>query len=101
MMSTDDTDRCTALKSTLSGFRSLRRSCNGNLLASLEAASMRCSIHLINSIKYATGDVMDSRAWGGHKLSNRSEEHTSELQSLMRLYYAGFRLKKKKEQTKV
>src|SRR3546814_5885141 len=28
----------------------------------------------------------------------RSEEHTSELQSLMRISYAGFRLKKKKNQ---
>src|SRR3546814_7983829 len=28
---------------------------------------------------------------------NRSEEHTSELQSLMRISYAGIRLKKKKQ----
>src|SRR3546814_8221065 len=32
--------------------------------------------------------------------SNRSEEHTSELQSLMRISYAVFCLKKKKEHTK-
>src|SRR3546814_6065989 len=32
-------------------------------------------------------------AW--HKQSNRSEEHTSELQSLMRISYAVFCLKKK------
>src|SRR3546814_3819320 len=31
----------------------------------------------------------------------RSEEHTSELQSLMRISYAVFCLKKKKKQTKV
>src|SRR3546814_4416106 len=31
------------------------------------------------------------------KLSNRSEEHTSELQSLMRISYAVFRLKKTKD----
>src|SRR3546814_10061821 len=30
----------------------------------------------------------------------RSEEHTSELQSLMRISYAGFRLKNKKKKTK-
>src|SRR3546814_4470009 len=30
-------------------------------------------------------------------LVHRSEEHTSELQSLMRISYAGFRLKKKKK----
>src|SRR3546814_4883528 len=32
--------------------------------------------------------------------SARSEEHTSELQSLMRISYAVFRLKKKKKDTK-
>src|SRR3546814_2165413 len=32
-------------------------------------------------------------------LSNRSEEHTSELQSLMRISYAVFCLKKKKKKT--
>src|SRR3546814_4948885 len=31
----------------------------------------------------------------------RSEEHTSELQSLMRISYAGFCLKKKKKKTKI
>src|SRR3546814_4850339 len=35
------------------------------------------------------------RAWG-----RRSEEHTSELQSLMRISYAVFRLKKKPHNTK-
>src|SRR3546814_2066928 len=37
-----------------------------------------------------------SRLFG--KVSNRSEEHTSELQSLMRISYAVFCLKKKKKQ---
>src|SRR3546814_3153215 len=38
----------------------------------------------------------------GHQLRlvRRSEEHTSELQSLMRISYAVFCLKKKKEKTK-
>src|SRR3546814_7248260 len=38
----------------------------------------------------------------GHQIPNRlgrSEEHTSELQSLMRISYAGFCLKNKKRQT--
>src|SRR3546814_8961445 len=34
-----------------------------------------------------------------HSISARSEEHTSELQSLMRISYAVFCLKKKKKQT--
>src|SRR3546814_3273356 len=33
------------------------------------------------------------------KASSRSEEHTSELQSLMRISYAGFCLKKKNKKT--
>src|SRR3546814_3543410 len=45
------------------------------------------------------GEALDNfhcleRSWGSHQL--RSEEHTSELQSLMRISYAVFCLKKKK-----
>src|SRR3546814_6755187 len=36
-----------------------------------------------------------------HKAKRRSEEHTSELQSLMRISYAVFCLKKKKQITKI
>src|SRR3546814_9648847 len=36
-------------------------------------------------------------ACNGHRFSLRSEEHTSELQSLMRISYAVFCLKKKKQ----
>src|SRR3546814_4343351 len=36
----------------------------------------------------------------GSRLAGRSEEHTSELQSLMRISYAVFCLKKKKHQKK-
>src|SRR3546814_9753559 len=36
---------------------------------------------------------------GQPQLDGRSEEHTSELQSLMRISYAVFRLKKKTKQT--
>src|SRR3546814_1492597 len=37
---------------------------------------------------------------GVFRCAGRSEEHTSELQSLMRISYAGFCLKKKNKQTK-
>src|SRR3546814_5324571 len=40
----------------------------------------------------------DGKAWRVHR-SIRSEEHTSELQSLMRISYAVFCLKKKKQQS--
>src|SRR3546814_6031174 len=36
------------------------------------------------------------RGWRSHSAAARSEEHTSELQSLMRISYAVFCLKKKK-----
>src|SRR3546814_10506500 len=36
--------------------------------------------------------------WPRYELIERSEEHTSELQSLMRISYADFCLKKKKQQ---
>src|SRR3546814_2599142 len=39
-----------------------------------------------------------SRRRSIHRLLGRSEEHTSELQSLMRISYAVFCLKKKKQQ---
>src|SRR3546814_10309922 len=38
--------------------------------------------------------------WGDSNAGNRSEEHTSELQSLMRISYAVFCLKKKKQPRK-
>src|SRR3546814_10284706 len=38
---------------------------------------------------------------GGHAYEIRSEEHTSELQSLMRISYAVFCLKKKKQKLEI
>src|SRR3546814_14389705 len=54
----------------------------------------------------ATGEIEDphdllprraSRISAAHVIAGRSEEHTSELQSLMRISYAVFCLKKKKQ----
>src|SRR3546814_6312750 len=44
-----------------------------------------------------SGDVMGGRDNTVHIITQRSEEHTSELQSLMRISYAVFCLKKKKK----
>src|SRR3546814_3642641 len=44
-------------------------------------------------------DQVQARLSGLNVLVNRSEEHTSELQSLMRISYAVFCLKKKKKKT--
>src|SRR3546814_6751391 len=48
------------------------------------------------SAKYKLDRRMGENIWGRPK-SPRSEEHTSELQSLMRISYAVFCLKKKKK----
>src|SRR3546814_4820668 len=45
------------------------------------------------------GDDVEGAVAQGIERPNRSEEHTSELQSLMRHSYAVFRLKKKKRTT--
>src|SRR3546814_8717031 len=46
----------------------------------------------------SSGDRLGGFAAVGHRAPGRSEEHTSELQSLMRISYAVFCLKKKKTQ---
>src|SRR3546814_5657864 len=45
-----------------------------------------------------TANVTETFSAGGFTIRGRSEEHTSELQSLMRISYAVFCLKKKTEQ---
>src|SRR3546814_12449233 len=42
----------------------------------------------------------DQNSTGRHRINGRSEEHTSELQSLMRISYAVFCLKKQKRRRK-
>src|SRR3546814_3136458 len=49
--------------------------------------------HLVERVE--DGDLEQDRQAAGQRLDLRSEEHTSELQSLMRLSYAVFCLKKK------
>src|SRR3546814_5189265 len=55
---------------------------------------------LFRSVTSAPPVRARARAWlgvsGGGAVTGRSEEHTSELQSLMRISYAVFCLKKKK-----
>src|SRR3546814_3796468 len=54
--------------------------------------------------KVVSGDLAIFRtagAYGATMASTRSEEHTSELQSLMRISYAVFCLKKKKNTTTI
>src|SRR3546814_5946713 len=67
-------------------------------------AGLRSAFEKHHSVKY-TPDALKSavelsaRYINDRKLPYRSEEHTSELQSLMRISYAVFCLKKKKKTT--
>src|SRR3546814_1392211 len=70
----------------------------------------RRRIDLIASVVYLTLNLLPAvreehvlfgRALSGQTRVSRSEEHTSELQSLMRISYAVFCLKKKKKRNKM
>src|SRR3546814_6984636 len=61
---------------------------------------------VVADVLQGVGDGLDeiflldgNRGCAGHGRIDRSEEHTSELQSLMRISYAVFCLKKKQTQT--
>src|SRR3546814_9729073 len=56
---------------------------------------------IIKDVTAMTAHMNSPRRWHGWdpNIKSRSEEHTSELQSLMRISYAVFCLKKKKHTT--
>src|SRR3546814_3366174 len=59
------------------------------------SAPLHCAVHRLDDVA-AIGEIAQ-RAFGARvDHPHRSEEHTSELQSLMRISYAVFCLKKKK-----
>src|SRR3546814_3704324 len=69
----------------------------------LQTADYRPVANIENRLPGAPGSALNhdtigiiARASDGHVAAARSEEHTSELQSLMRISYAVFCLKKKK-----
>src|SRR3546814_9986200 len=57
------------------------------------------SEHLIASLPAREASNPSEGLWSDIEQKKRSEEHTSELQSLMRISYAVFCLKKKKKNT--
>src|SRR3546814_17885064 len=82
---------------TLFPYTTLFRSESDILLASLEVSDA-IKFSWQSTITPASGSIDEWRAIP--RRSNRSEEHTSELQSLMRNSYAVFCLKKKTLHTK-
>src|SRR3546814_5020275 len=88
-----------------------RAAANGGVLALLQhpqQAGLRLQRHVADLVEEqrAAGGLLEA-AGGAHGgagegallVAERSEEHTSELQSLMRISYAVFCLKKKKQPT--
>src|SRR3546814_5811739 len=65
----------------------------------LEPVGQRRPFAAETSDVYREGFRLSSVGAVGAKYANRSEEHTSELQSLMRISYAVFCLKNKKKTT--
>src|SRR3546814_3738071 len=91
---------------TLFPYTTLCRSSRVLNLAEYKSRADRLSDHLPWAALVAPGVVLNkdgsflrTLAFRGPDLE-RSEEHTSELQSLMRISYAVFCLKKKKDTTK-
>src|SRR3546814_9548288 len=65
------------------------------------SAAVKNAIQIIATRNMLAAEIIwevCARAFGSHPDFVRSEEHTSELQSLMRISYAVFCLKKKNEQ---
>src|SRR3546814_7566850 len=71
------------------------------LFRSLRAEAAIQQVEVVHAVEQRQhgGALAHGRSDVGHRLL-RSEEHTSELQSLMRISYAVFCLKKKKHQQK-
>src|SRR3546814_7430417 len=86
---------------TLFPYTTLFRSENENVVDMLERAEILRG-HVIESGSVPDNEmnalVAGARAMLMPSFEERSEEHTSELQSLMRISYAVFCLKKKKKQ---
>src|SRR3546814_10155807 len=66
-----------------------------------EAIKKNLTIHEAYAFALTSEPLLDKQEEeNGYSIQKRSEEHTSELQSLMRISYAVFCLKKQKKKTK-
>src|SRR3546814_7158871 len=83
---------------TLFPYTTLCRSDSG-VEAAVEDAECRRLVGLAAEGHRAHADIGDGDGAAAEAAGLRSEEHTSELQSLMRISYAVFCLKKKKRMT--
>src|SRR3546814_6455882 len=84
-----------ALDNVTAPFTSLTMVASGSCSIRSET---NCRISLAWEIAERSISIADAMPTGFDAAERRSEEHTSELQSLMRISYAVFCLKKKKKQ---
>src|SRR3546814_3496522 len=82
---------------TLFPYTTLFRSSDRHLKAAGPRAAAHTSLHRQSQCQRAHRQEEADSCCSPLLLSGRSEEHTSELQSLMRISYAVFCLKKKKQ----
>src|SRR3546814_7654528 len=69
-------------------------------IATIEGIEGALGHYGLSADRIGTVQQLAARLAAGERWDFRSEEHTSELQSLMRISYAVFCLKKKKERIK-
>src|SRR3546814_9081812 len=86
---------------TLFPYTTLFRSCKQRARAirrqPFQAPRIPSGVEFTATVEISQRERKQPRGKDGFKLRRRSEEHTSELQSLMRISYAVFCLKKKKK----
>src|SRR3546814_1575162 len=73
---------------------------NGTAADAADMGDERVAVRDGNERRERSGEDHFAGTEGHAEAAKRSEEHTSELQSLMRISYAVFCLKKKKQQTR-
>src|SRR3546814_8549834 len=66
----------------------------------LSGLGLATTVRMVDRVHGRAADGRPSARWRRGQGRTRSEEHTSELQSLMRISYAVFCLKKKKRPTR-
>src|SRR3546814_3267022 len=94
--------RIRALRNIRSHGESSGQSSGAQLRLALRGVRSGCGIRIVarpSSLDRPAMASAEPLGLAGYAVAGRSEEHTSELQSLMRISYAGFILKKKKTKT--
>src|SRR3546814_7015517 len=82
---------------TTNADRTVHQGIEVGLDATIPLSALGDSLALTAAYTYSDFFFDDDAIYGDNRIPGRSEEHTSELQSLMRISYAVFCLKKNKQ----